>query len=90
MKLNDFHFYFFQIAQEERASLNAISDEDDQSTSLRHQHQQQQRKNKSSSAAAMNVECLGSVRKSGFLSVKKWLIRKKNSLELARKRGWKG
>ncbi|KAH9414817.1 T-lymphoma invasion and metastasis-inducing protein 1 [Dermatophagoides pteronyssinus] len=74
-----------KIAQEERASLNAISDEDDQSTSLRHQ----QRKNKSGSAAA-NVECLGSVRKSGFLSVKKWLIRKKNSLELARKRGWKG
>lgn len=39
---------------------------------------------------AANVECLGSVRKSGFLSVKKWLIRKKTSLELARKRGWKG
>lgn len=38
----------------------------------------------------MSFECLGSVRKSGFLSVKKWLIRKRQSLELARKRGWKG
>jgi hypothetical protein len=39
---------------------------------------------------AQSFECLGSVRKSGFLSVKKWLLRKKHSLELARKRGWKG
>lgn len=38
----------------------------------------------------MSFECLGSVRKSGFLSVKKWLIRKRHTLELARKRGWKG
>lgn len=44
----------------------------------------------SSTTAAISFECLGSVRKSGFLSVKKWLIRKRHSLELARKRGWKG
>lgn len=41
-------------------------------------------------ASALNFECLGSVRKSGFLSVKKWLIRKRHALELAHKRGWKG
>lgn len=42
-----------------------------------------------SGAAAANFECNGSIRKAGFLSVKKWLLRKKHSLELARKRGWK-
>jgi T-lymphoma invasion and metastasis-inducing protein 1 len=40
------------------------------------------------SAASFN--CTGAVRKAGFLSVKKWLIRKKHKVELARKRGWKG
>ena len=30
------------------------------------------------------------MRKAGFLSVKKWLLRKKHQVELARKRGWKG
>lgn len=28
--------------------------------------------------------------KNSFLSVKKWLLRKKHQIELARKRGWKG
>ncbi|KPM03258.1 still life, isoform SIF type 1-like protein [Sarcoptes scabiei] len=81
-----------KIAQEEKASSNAISDEDDQhSSSLRqHNHRKQQQSKSTAGSAAANVECLGSVRKSGFLSVKKWLIRRKNSLELARKRGWKG
>ena len=40
------------------------------------------------SAASFN--CTGAVRKAGFLSVKKWIIRKKHKVELARKRGWKG
>lgn len=29
-------------------------------------------------------------KKNRFLSVKKWLLRKKHQIELARKRGWKG
>lgn len=41
-----------------------------------------------------NLQCIGAARKAGFLSVKKWLIRKPNSttganIELARKRCWK-
>lgn len=34
-------------------------------------------------------ECTGAIRKAGFLSVKKWLLRKRQHVELARKRGWK-
>ncbi|KAJ8918408.1 hypothetical protein NQ315_008105 [Exocentrus adspersus] len=33
---------------------------------------------------------VGVIPKPGFLSVKKWLLRKKHQIELARKRGWKG
>ena len=101
---------FPKIAEEEKASLNAISDDDEHSAAG---NKQQRRRQSVTATAGMfrsvtssdkldyynlfflisiaaNVECLGSVRKSGFLSVKKWLIRKKTSLELARKRGWKG
>ncbi|CAL1273486.1 unnamed protein product [Larinioides sclopetarius] len=41
-------------------------------------------------AAAASFNCTGAVRKAGFLSVKKWLLRKRQQVELARKRGWKG
>ncbi|CAL1262359.1 unnamed protein product [Larinioides sclopetarius] len=43
-----------------------------------------------SGSAAASFNCTGAVRKAGFLSVKKWLLRKKQQVELARKRGWKG
>jgi hypothetical protein len=36
-----------------------------------------------------SFECVGGVRKAGFLSVKKWLLRRRQHVELARKRGWK-
>jgi len=36
-----------------------------------------------------SFECTGAIRKAGFLSVKKWLLRKRQHVELARKRGWK-
>ena len=39
---------------------------------------------------AAAFQCTGAVRKAGFLSVKKWLLRKRNQIKLARKRGWKG
>ncbi|KAI1288249.1 Protein still life, isoforms C/SIF type 2 [Halotydeus destructor] len=41
-------------------------------------------------AAAAAFQCTGAVRKAGFLSVKKWILRKRHQIELARKRGWKG
>ena len=36
-----------------------------------------------------SFECVGGVRKAGFLSVKKWLLRRRQHVELVRKRGWK-
>ena len=47
-------------------------------------------KAKATGSAAASFNCTGAVRKAGFLSVKKWLLRKKHQIELARKRGWKG
>ncbi|KAG8188453.1 hypothetical protein JTE90_008018 [Oedothorax gibbosus] len=41
-------------------------------------------------SGAASFNCTGAVRKAGFLSVKKWLLRKRQQVELARKRGWKG
>lgn len=32
---------------------------------------------------------MGAIRKAGFLSVKKWILKRRNSIELARKQGWK-
>ena len=76
----------------------AISDDDDiggagnaiegESPFKTKQQLQQQTPSTASSAASFN--CTGAVRKAGFLSVKKWLLRKKHQVELARKRGWKG
>ncbi|KAE8751516.1 hypothetical protein FOCC_FOCC001763 [Frankliniella occidentalis] len=41
-------------------------------------------------ATSASRESDGSDNDTGFLSVKKWLLRKKHQIELARKRGWKG
>ena len=75
--------YAFQISDDERMSLTtAISDDEiDHSSSPVSTRP-------INSAASFN--CTGAVRKAGFLSVKKWIIRKKHKVELARKRGWKG
>merc|ERR1719330_102723 len=72
-----------EISDDERMSLTtAISDDEiDRSSSPVSTRP-------INSAASFN--CTGAVRKAGFLSVKKWLIRKKHKVELARKRGWKG
>ncbi|KPM07481.1 still life, sif-like protein [Sarcoptes scabiei] len=74
-----------EVSDDERASLTtAISDDED------HLLNAGTKSSYKSKGSSVSFECLGSVRKSGFLSVKKWLIRKRQSLELARKRGWKG
>lgn len=72
-----------EMSDDDRSLTTAISDDEDLNVSksaFKHR----------SNSAAINFECLGSVRKSGFLSVKKWLVRRRHTLELARKRGWKG
>lgn len=73
-----------QMSDDERLSLTtAISDDDDGET-------RDSPYRAKSGAAAAAFQCTGAVRKAGFLSVKKWLLRKRHQIELARKRGWKG
>ncbi|XP_008182231.1 protein still life, isoform SIF type 1 isoform X4 [Acyrthosiphon pisum] len=75
-----------EISDDDRMSLTtAISDEDDAEST-----QNSPYRGKQTGTAAASFNCTGAVRKAGFLSVKKWLLRKKHQIELARKRGWKG
>ncbi|CAG9136207.1 unnamed protein product [Plutella xylostella] len=76
-----------KISDDDRMSLTtAVSDEDEAGESAMNSPY----KGKQTGAAAASFNCTGAVRKAGFLSVKKWLLRKKHQIELARKRGWKG
>ncbi|KAI8428896.1 hypothetical protein MSG28_007529 [Choristoneura fumiferana] len=76
-----------KISDDDRMSLTtAVSDEEDPGESAMNSPY----KGKQTGAAAASFNCTGAVRKAGFLSVKKWLLRKKHQIELARKRGWKG
>eukprot|EP00090_Calanus_glacialis_P043179 TRINITY_DN7639_c0_g1_i2.p1 TRINITY_DN7639_c0_g1~~TRINITY_DN7639_c0_g1_i2.p1 ORF type:complete len:2132 (+),score=281.42 TRINITY_DN7639_c0_g1_i2:95-6490(+) len=74
-----------EISDDDRMSLTTAVSEDDDAESV---HNSPYKAKQSGSAASFN--CTGAVRKAGFLSVKKWLLRKKHQVELARKRGWKG
>ncbi|XP_015835960.2 protein still life, isoform SIF type 1 isoform X3 [Tribolium castaneum] len=75
-----------EISDDDRMSLTtAVSDEDDGESVMNSPY-----KAKQTGTAAASFNCTGAVRKAGFLSVKKWLLRKKHQIELARKRGWKG
>ncbi|XP_037046725.1 protein still life, isoforms C/SIF type 2 isoform X2 [Bradysia coprophila] len=76
-----------KISDDDRMSLTtAVSDEEDgESVTMASPY-----KAKTTGTAAASFNCTGAVRKAGFLSVKKWLLRKKHQIELARKRGWKG
>nr|XP_040575914.1 protein still life, isoform SIF type 1-like isoform X14 [Lepeophtheirus salmonis] len=76
-----------EISDEDRMSLTtAVSDEEE----VESNHNSPYKTSKASSSSAASFNCTGAVRKAGFLSVKKWLLRKKHQVELARKRGWKG
>ncbi|GLV41393.1 hypothetical protein CBL_06623 [Carabus blaptoides fortunei] len=75
-----------EISDDDRMSLTtAVSDDDDGESVMNSPY-----KAKTTGTAAASFNCTGAVRKAGFLSVKKWLLRKKHQIELARKRGWKG
>ncbi|XP_037081042.1 protein still life, isoforms C/SIF type 2-like [Pollicipes pollicipes] len=77
-----------QMSDDDRMSLTtAVSDEEEEGEASL--HASPYRVTRSGSSAA-SFNCTGAVRKAGFLSVKKWLLRKKHQVELARKRGWKG
>ncbi|XP_075232912.1 guanine nucleotide exchange factor still life isoform X2 [Lycorma delicatula] len=79
-------FYCLGMSDDDRMSLTtAVSDEEDGESV----HNSPYRAKQTGTAAA-SFNCTGAVRKAGFLSVKKWLLRKKHQIELARKRGWKG
>lgn len=43
----------------------------------------------SATRPAGQFKCVGATRKAGFLSAKKWIIKRNQSIELARKQGWK-
>lgn len=43
----------------------------------------------SATRRAGHFKCVGAIRKAGFLSVKKWILKRRQSIELARKQGWK-
>uniref|UniRef100_A0A0K2T8C0 PH domain-containing protein n=1 Tax=Lepeophtheirus salmonis TaxID=72036 RepID=A0A0K2T8C0_LEPSM len=79
--------FLCKISDEDRMSLTtAVSDEEE----VESNHNSPYKTSKASSSSAASFNCTGAVRKAGFLSVKKWLLRKKHQVELARKRGWKG
>lgn len=94
-----------EVSDDERASLTtALSDDEDHQLALKSSFRAAAAAaanrsidsgtggtgTGSGASGGVNFECFGSVRKSGFLAVKKWLIRKTHTLALARKRGWKG
>ncbi|XP_013783469.1 protein still life, isoform SIF type 1-like, partial [Limulus polyphemus] len=73
-----------EMSDDDRLSLTtAVSDEEDAET-------RNSPFRARSGTAAASFNCTGAVRKAGFLSVKKWLLRKHRQVELAKKRGWKG
>ncbi|XP_044575823.1 protein still life, isoform SIF type 1 isoform X4 [Cotesia glomerata] len=75
-----------EMSDDDRMSLTtAVSDDDDGESVMNSPY-----RGKQTGTAAASFNCTGAVRKAGYLSVKKWLLRKKHQIELARKRGWKG
>nr|CAD7256680.1 unnamed protein product [Timema shepardi] len=78
--------FLSKMSDDDRMSLTtAVSDEEDAESVHNSPY-----RGKQTGTAAASFNCTGAVRKAGFLSVKKWLLRKKHQIELARKRGWKG
>lgn len=43
----------------------------------------------SATRSAGQFKCVGAIRKAGFLSAKKWIVKRNQTIELARKQGWK-
>ncbi|XP_063981634.1 protein still life, isoform SIF type 1 isoform X1 [Diachasmimorpha longicaudata] len=73
-----------EMSDDDRMSLTtAVSDDDDGESVMNSPYRAKQ------TGTAASFNCTGAVRKAGCLSVKKWLLRKKHQIELARKRGWK-
>lgn len=48
-----------------------------------------QQSSSSATRRAGQFRCVGAIRKAGFVSVKKWILKRRQSIELARKQGWK-
>ncbi|XP_046393113.1 protein still life, isoform SIF type 1 [Ischnura elegans] len=75
-----------EMSDDDRMSLTtAVSDEEEGDSAHNSPY-----RGAAAGTASASFNCTGAVRKAGFLSVKKWLLRKKHQIELARKRGWKG
>jgi PH domain len=59
---------------------------------LKRRREREEEERRKSRESSFNLRLYSSIKLSlnSFLSVKKWLLRKKHQIELARKRGWKG
>lgn len=74
-----------EMSDDDRMSLTtAVSDDDDGESAINSPYRKQ------AGIAAAEFACTGAVRKAGFLSVKKWLLRKKQQIEPFKKRNWRG
>ena len=72
----DIFISYIQISDDDRMSLTtAISDDDEIDENMQNSSYKMK---PSGSAASFN--CTGAVRKAGFLSVKKWILRKKHQV----------
>ncbi|XP_033215051.1 protein still life, isoforms C/SIF type 2 isoform X5 [Belonocnema kinseyi] len=79
-------FFKRAMSDDDRMSLTtAVSDDDDGESVMNSPY-----RGKTIGTAADSFNCTGAVRKAGYLSVKKWLLRRKQHIELARGRGWRG
>ena len=66
----------FQISDDDRMSLTtAVSDDDEIDENMQNSSYRAKQ-----SATAASFNCTGAVRKAGFLSVKKWILRKKHQV----------
>ena len=71
----------FQISDDDRMSLTtAVSDDDEIDENMQNSSYRAKQ-----SATAASFNCTGAVRKAGFLSVKKWILRKKHQVSPVKK-----
>ena len=71
----------FQISDDDRMSLTtAVSDDDEIDENMQNSSYRAKQ-----SATAASFNCTGAVRKAGFLSVKKWILRNKHQVSAVKK-----
>lgn len=77
------------MAQEEANAAAAAGRQQQQQQQQQDNGQRQALSYSSATRRAGQFKCAGAIRKAGFLSVKKWILKRRQSIELARKQGWR-